>query len=168
MPNTDTPTDEQIREAQLARLNNDSREWYGVMTVWNAEAIAKRLQRLLAHKRYTFVAVNNGLDDASVPDVRASQQLNGHKASKGPGTPENISFSMLSENHAHIVVCDTYGVWGISSTSEDPWNHDDYKSPYVHFSLCYGNKFSVVHRAPAGHILRWVVAVEESTEKGVH
>ena len=154
--------DEQ-KEKQLNRLR-EGYTWYGVMTIWNAEAIADRLRKMLEGKQYTFVSDNDFFGPERPPEVRTSQYLHGHKNSEVAGDGFNVDFSMLAKDHAHVMVCDTYGVWSFSSTTEDQNNHEDYHQPYVHFDADYGvERFSVVHRALGGNLLRWVVMVERPT-----
>lgn len=155
-------SDQEWRDRQIDWINSE-RDWFGVMTLWNAEAIAKRLQRMLAGKKYTWVAVNSYFSESSPPEVRTGQYLRGSNSSKGPGTAENVSLSMSSEHHAHIGVCDSYGFWGLSSTTDDN-DSENYRQPYLVFECRRGNPMvSIVHQAPAGHLLRWVIAVEPCT-----
>lgn len=149
----------------LERLNSDG-EWFGDMTLENAEAIADRLRKMLTGRRFTFVSVNSGFSETSIPDVRNGQMLDGHVDSKGIGTGENVSFSMLADDHAHIVVCDTYGVWGLSVTARK--YEERYHQPYVKFArrtrYC-GESMAVIHRNGDGDILRWVVVVEHPADE---
>ncbi len=133
------------RDIVLSRIRDYDRRWFGVMTTWNAEEIANRLRVLLSGKLFTFVTVNGNMNETLPPEVRTSQ------------TMTSVQFSMLAPDHAHVVVNDSYGVWGLSSTTEDCFNVGDYKNPYFIFER---DSVAIVHRSMAGGLLRWVATVE--------
>jgi len=122
---------------------------YGMLTKGNIEDFVAVLREMLTGKRYTFVACNESRHFE--PEVRTSQRLeNGTN-----GTPFSVHHY---DGWASFGVCDTYGVWGCTTTWDDPKMYDaDFKNPYFVFDY---NKVTITHRAPAGHLLYWVVAVE--------
>jgi hypothetical protein len=69
--------------------------------------------------------------------------------------------------HAHFSVCDTYGVWGLSTSVPDQktaheMDRDDRSLTCVHFdkSRYDGGKIEITHYAPVGARLYWVVTIE--------
>lgn len=129
--------------------------WYGMLTIENLENVVDLLKQLLDGKKYTFVACNEFFDFK--PEVRTGQMVD-HK-----GATSGNAFSIWwdeKNNPPHyggFNVGDTYGVWGCSTTATDEVKHDN-ENPYFVFE---GNKVTITHKAPAGHLLYWVAAVEK-------
>ena len=145
----------QIQQREMERLN-----WYGVLTIGNIEQVVDMFRRLLTGKRYTFVAVNMyGNEDApgqliSRPGVRTSQRIEPDKAI----SKDAFSFWYGdNKEYAGFNVVDTYGVWGCSTSATDSFQVGDYENPYIVFEY---HKVLIIHRAPAGHLLYWVIATE--------
>ena len=95
---------------------------YGVLTAQNAEQFTEQLKTLLADKLYTFVAVNEmfGLK----PTIRVNQYLCKRSVTPGSyktfpdGDAENIHLnepSNILKDWRNITVCDSYGVFSIST-----------------------------------------------------
>lgn len=138
-------------------------EQFGMLTIGNIEQVAKKIKKKLKGQKYTFVAVNayfshpDPLDEqgfllsTNAPEVRTSQELTG-----------DVSIWFDKENdpprYAGFNFNDTYGVWGLSTSTNNP-NYDyEFKNPY--FVIEY-KTIRFYHRAPAGHFLAWVIAIEE-------
>jgi hypothetical protein len=143
--------------------------WYGDVTIENIKEVAEKMKSILSGKRYTFVAVNMyGVAGGwageqgqliSEPEVRTSQELK-------PGTNgDSLSVWFDKENssptYAGFNFCDSYGVWGLSTHIPSD-NEPHYNIPYAVFE--WGHKIKIAHRAPAGHILYWTIALEEATQ----
>lgn len=140
---------------ELPRIRSE-RDWYGYLTLENFQAIADRIRRLLEDRTYTWVACNEGLGNYR-PEVRTGQ-----RASK-------VEASLLAPDHGHLKVCDSYGVWGMSTslpTMGDAYalrSHDAAanRGAYLVFeSNRFGQQLAIEHFAPAGYRLYWTVAVE--------
>jgi hypothetical protein len=134
--------------------SNQTREiyglnWAGVLTLSNMEQVAELFKQLLEGKTYAFIACNEGYQNF-LPKVRTGQQLK--------GSTEAITV-WRSENRKYggIVIGDTYGVWGMDTNTDDAAYDGKFTVPYIHFEW---NKVTITHRAPAGHLLYWVAAVE--------
>lgn len=132
--------------------------WFGVATVWNIAAIHQRIQRMLAYKQYTFASHHAGYNSADSLDVRTSQILQGSIHSNKVGDPAHVG---LSDDSAHITVCDTYGVWGIH-TSTQSYDHKGYRNPYLVFDYDRsGEQLKIVHLNGYDEILVWRISVED-------
>ena len=146
---------------------NDIRQlnWYGMLTIDNIKGVVALFRQLLDGKRYTFVAVNMYGNEntpgriVSKIDVRTSQEVRHDKAKYGETF--TVWFDEQSDTpprFAGFNVCDTYGVWGLSTNTNETKHDHEFKNPYIVFEW---NKVSITHRAPAGHILYWTIAVED-------
>lgn len=129
--------------------------WFGVLTISNVEQVADLLRRLLAGKNYTWVATNEGY--AWKPEVRLSQRIK-------PGWPDKDPITVHQhETWAHLIVCDTYGVWSLSTHSLDGHYDGKFTDPYFSFER---DRVTITHRVPAGHLCHWLLVVEgEATEE---
>ncbi len=135
--------------------------WYGMLTISNVEEIANKINELLVGKQYTFVSVNMyGNVDVpgeliSRPEVRTSQYLKSESGrnslnvwrDKDNDTPKFAGFNFG----------DSYGVWGCSTNTDSPHYDHTYNNPYIVLEY---DKVRITHRAPAGHLLYWVIAIE--------
>jgi hypothetical protein len=107
---------------------NYDRQWFDHLNKDNVEAFVARLKALLAGQRFTFIAANDFFGTRT--EVRINQALEGHSVRPGHGNvppshetfplgdANNISFSVNrsgAHEWVHVIVCDTYGVAGISS-----------------------------------------------------
>lgn len=131
--------------------------WYGVQTIENTPEIVERLRDLLTGKKYTFVSTNDGFNPESRigVDVRTDQKLeNGTN-----GTPFSIWYDEKNDppRYCGFNVGDTYGVWGVHTSATETQYDPTFNVPYWVFDY---NQARVVHRAPAGHLLVWVIAVQ--------
>lgn len=127
--------------------NPDNLNWYGNLTIDNIEQVVGLLRKLLAGKKYTFVSVNEYF--GYKPEVRTGQEIEPQKATN----KDAFSFWYDKDNapplYAGFNVVDTHGVWGLSTSATE--------QPYLRFEW---NKVAIEHKAPAGHKMFWVVAVE--------
>ena len=142
-----------------ATLQDYERNWYGTQTIANTPLIAKRLEKMLTGKRYTFAATNDGFNPNSNIgfEVRTDQRLkDGSKVNvwqdKEQDPPRFAGFNFS----------DTYGVWGVSTSNTDSKYDPTFNAPYWVFEY---NQARVTHRAPAGHLLVWVVAVQSDDKE---
>lgn len=141
-------------------------QFYGSMTIENAEEIGLMIYEKLKGKQYTFASHNSGFSEQSplFLDVRVNQSLSDH-----PGNPSFHFWMGENGEYAGFNFNDSYGVWGISTSVNNPnirVNQDshmkyyfdpDYNAPYVVIDFM---DIRIVHRAPAGHILVWVISLE--------
>jgi hypothetical protein len=129
---------------------NTERQWSDYLTLDNIQDFAERLRALLANKRFTFIAVNNGRgDNNNSPDVRIGQQLQGRQRQgerRAPdGDASNICLSEATTleslsckgqfvklldgsvmKHQIVTVCDSYGVWSVSTVVTDKLIRESY------------------------------------------
>jgi hypothetical protein len=126
---------------------NTERQWSDYLTLDNIGGFTERLRTLLANKRFTFISVNSGRDNE--PEVRINQQLRGREPRGGRRSPDgdasNIalseaetleSFSCKGQfvtlvdgtvlKHQIVTVCDSYGVWSVSTTLTDKMLQESY------------------------------------------
>lgn len=141
----------------FAQVTDHDRNWFGTQTIENTPLIAKRLEHMLAGKKYTFASTNDGFQpDSRIGfEVRPDQKLKNGTS----GTPLStwVDEEQDPPRFAGFNFCDTYGVWGISTSAvNDKYDHT-FKAPYWVFEY---NQARVTHRAPAGHLLVWVIAVQ--------
>ena len=120
--------------------------WSGKLTVHNIEDVADRIWRVIEGKPYTFVA-NNEAHGGLRPEVRVAQQ-----ASKIRTWYEE------EKKFGGFHVDDSYGVWGCSTNAQDDAYEPAGENPYIEIT---DTRIEIRHRAPAGHKLYWVIAVEE-------
>lgn len=139
-------------------------KWYGMLTIDNINEVVGQIKEVIDGKKYTFVAVNmygNEQDPGrlvSQIDVRTSQEARHDKAKNGETFIVWFDEANNPPQFAGFNVCDTYGVWGLSTRTNSA-NYDyEFKNPYLSIDR---NKVSISHRAPAGRILYWVIAVED-------
>jgi hypothetical protein len=128
----------------FGRKEEYSLGWDGMLTIDNIENVVKLLEKLLTGKKYTFVTSNEFF--RYEPEVRASQRKSG-----------KINF-WKEKDYAGFNVADTYGVWGCSTNAKIEQYDHTFQNPYFVFEW---NKVKIIHRAPVGHLLYWLIAVEE-------
>ena len=127
----------------------------------NIQAVAKRLEAMLKDKRYTFVSTTDAHGPDRPPDVRTGQRL----------TPENTVDGKAVSFHDHgsygsVTINDSYGLMSFSAIPKEQ-ERQRYDIPWLSFGRREGcGQFTITHRAPAGHLLHWVIAVEESGDEG--
>lgn len=114
--------------------------WYGLVSHDNVSDVAQRLFTMLNGQLYTFVAYNDGFNPESNIglEVRVDEYL--ERSTYGPPI-------VLYTDNNHISVCDSYGTWGFGDGA------------YVKFE---GNSMKVIHKAPAGNNLIWVVKAQDA------
>jgi hypothetical protein len=133
------------------RLKSD-REWSGYLTLDNAEAVADRIRSMIgAGQPYTWVDANEM--GGYRPTVRTSQT-----AEKVDSTAKHLD---SGSPWAHLMVVDSYGVWGLSTTAADQKaaaTGEDRDQTYLSFER---RQLRIEHYAPSGNHLYWVVALED-------
>jgi hypothetical protein len=132
-------------------------EWYGTVNIDNIEEVATRLKELLTGKKFTTVHCYEYR--RFEPEVRLHQELT-------PGT-SGEAISLIHHHlkpggdkdhlHSQIILCDTYGVGGLSTTRIEPGYDHEFNSPYVVFEH---DKVTITDRAPNGLLYYAVYAVE--------
>lgn len=131
--------------------------WLGDLTLDNLQEVAEKINEMLTGKKYTFVSVNMMGNKSRPgyltgrPDVRTSQTLKDKQAmsfwfDKEQDPPQYGGFNFN----------DSYGIWGCS-VSANP-GEEPYSNPYIVFEW---TKVAITHRAPAGHLLYWTIALEK-------
>lgn len=146
------PSDEQTQQTERSKAMKEMNlNWYGMLTVENIERVADLLRQLLKGKRYTFVAANEFF--GFKPEVRTNQELKPSTT----GDPINVYYDKDGKRFAGFNVCDSYGVWGCSTSLQEEQYDHEFKNPYFVFEW---NKVTITHCAPAGHKLYWVAAIE--------
>jgi hypothetical protein len=112
----------------------------------------------LEGKKYCFVAQNYGFIEEGALSVRADQYLTNGR----DGTPMSVYFDKKENAYAGFNFFDSYGVWGCSTSKHDKelkygWD-SNFDAPYIVIDYA---QIKIVHRAPAGHILVWVLAIQD-------
>lgn len=137
----------------FAQVTDHDRNWFGTQTIENTPLIAARLEHMLAGKRYTFASTNDGFQ----PDSRIGFEVRPDQRLKDT-TNSNVWYDeQTPPRFSGFNFCDTYGVWGISTSATEDRYDPTFKAPYWVFEY---NQARVTHRAPAGHLLVWVIAVQ--------
>lgn len=155
MPDTETTQPPEVTDERMPydlkhlAADHDGREWWGCLTIENAEALKDRIERMLKGRLYTFVARNDGFL-AQCPEVRTSQKMR----------EAHVSCDDL----AHVSVSDSYGSWGIlsqiKSRAEGLRLSADERRTKGAYVVIRHDRIEIEHSAPAGHALFWVIAVE--------
>lgn len=138
---------------------------FGMLTVNNLEEVANRVYEFLKGKRYTFVAVNSffGRPDpvgdqgfvlsTNHPEVRTNQYLSG---------PPSVWYEKDTDNPSYrgFNFGDTYGSWGLCTATNEPQYDPSFNNPYYVIDYVTVRFY---HRAPAGHFLAWVFAIDQGS-----
>ncbi|MFB4275814.1 hypothetical protein ACBJ59_11015 [Nonomuraea sp. MTCD27] len=133
----------------------DGLPWHGLLAHDNFNLVTARIRALIGDgQRFTWVATHemSGLR----PEVRTSQTAKKIHTSSEPlddGTP-----------YVHLWVHDSYGVWGISTTTADQAaarNDDTRRQVVLHFERTRsGEQLRIDQHAPCGDQICWVIALE--------
>ena len=134
--------------SEIERLKS-GREWFGFLTLQNVDAVAGRIRSMIGDGQpYTWVACNEGLGNYR-PEVRTSQvaaKIRTHH----------------DDEHASVVVVDTYGVWSINTRLSDQdagvQREPDFSAPYLKITR---SQIQIEHKAPVGARLLWTIAVQD-------
>lgn len=138
-------------------------KWYGMLTIDNINEVVTQIKEVIDGKKYTFVAVNMYGNEnnpgrlVSDVDVRTSQEVRHDKAKNGQTFTVWFDDESPHPRFAGFNVSDSYGVWGLSTRTNSHDYDYEFKNPYI---VIDHDKISISHRAPAGHILYWIIAVE--------
>lgn len=134
----------------------NSWNWFGVLTIENLKDVAQVAFKMLESKKYTFASCIESLDHM---DVRPDQSLeNGTN-----GSPLSVWHDEIGDKYGGFNFCDTYGVWGLSTSARDGQPFDNYNTPYISFE--YDKTIRITQRNGYGNIIKWVIVVQRS-EKG--
>ncbi|MEV0382307.1 hypothetical protein [Nonomuraea sp. NPDC050643] len=142
----------------LQRLIN-GHDWYGFLALDNFDEVVSRIKMMIGNGQpYTWVATNEAFGLRA--EVRASmvaEKISVETSPHDDGTPRG-----------HVWVCDTYGVWGVSTTAPDQASaRDGGKSTCVFLNFertCYGEKLTIEHYVLAGDRVCWVIALEAARD----
>lgn len=148
-------------------LSEPDREWFCYLTVENAEHVAEHLRLILGGNEYVWAEMNDGLPGLGL------RVDTGRRLTPATNDPSGVTCH-LGDDHAHITVCDTYGVWGLTSgllvqppmmASDEDLDEDVAQARKWATAISWGRSASLQTRAyhfelrvPAGHRTRWTVA----------
>ena len=121
----------------------------GTVTMENIKGITDRLRGLLSRGPYTVVHCYEYKDFE--PEVRLHQELGGSVDG------DNVNLHFHSDDHAQVIINDTYGSGGFSTSQVGPEYDPDFKAPYVSFDR---GEFRIKHRAPNGLLILSVYVPE--------
>jgi hypothetical protein len=128
-------------------------EWYGTLTTKNADLVAALILRCLDGHKFTTVHCCEYKDFK--PEVRLHEQLEGGRDGV------NVSVHHHSETHAQIIICDSYGVDGISTTQTEGRYDPDFNAPYV---VVTPTEVRWTDRTPEGRLRHAVRKIEDERE----
>lgn len=147
------------------------RDWYGYLTLDNAEAVAARLRRLLDCKRFTFVKVNGGYRHW-YPEVSTGERL--------AGEGEGITHSVLGDgrhaiymHHSGSTGClytdapdgDTAHQRNIDACVPDSERRGDWLwDKNLTYARIKQDRAEIEHYSPGGNRLYWVIVLEGHEE----
>ena len=123
------------------------------LTFGNIEFVANLILRMLSGKKYTFVSVYEYKN--FVPETRLHQELK-----NGPNdSPLSIYFDTKSSpsQFAGFNFCDTYGVWGLSTSLKNDYYDTGFNTPHI---VVDWNSITITLRTPAGLLAHWQITVE--------
>jgi len=124
-------------------------EWYGVVTVNNIEDVANIIYDVLKGKTYTFVSVYEY--KRYEPETRTNQQLkNGTN-----GSPLSV---YKEDGFAGFIFCDTYGVWGLSTSNTNPAYDSTFHRPYV---VVQWDKVTISWRTGENKVAHWQITLQK-------
>ncbi len=129
--------------------------YYKTVTTKNIDEVAQKMREALEGNH--FVVVHCYEYKRFEPEIRMHQQLGGHRDSDGPGNGDNISVVHHGDAHAQLILCDTYGVGGMSTTQTEEGYDPDFNAPYI---VIDGGNIKITQRAPNGLLYYSVYAVE--------
>jgi hypothetical protein len=136
----------------MAHDEYHQQKWYGTVTTKNIDKIAEMMHWVLDGKKYSVVHCYEY--KRWEPELRIHQELGGSVDG------DDIKVHHHNGEHAQLLLCDTYGVGGFSTTcAEGGYVYDpDFQSPYV--VLEYGHTIKITQRAPNGLLFYTVYRVE--------
>jgi len=126
------------------------------VTTKNIDAVAERMRAMLANHTYTVAHAYEY--KGWRPEVRIHQQLEGSISYKPAGDGSHISVHHHNENHAQLIICDTYGVGDLSTTQTTDEYDPQFNAPYIEFDY---NKIAITQRAPNRQLFHTLYVVED-------
>jgi len=144
--------EEQRQDAQRA-MADEMTHWYGTLTTKNIDHVAKMIREVLAG--HTFATVHVYEYRQWEPEVRLHERLEGGRDGK------NVTVHHHSDTHAQIVLCDSYGVDGLSTTRTEDGYDPEFNAPYV---VIEHNEVRWTDRTPEGKLRHVARKVERPAE----
>ena len=131
--------------------------WHGGLTIENAEEVGNIIYKTLKGKKYCFVSQNYSSPEETATRVRVNQHLeNGKNGS-------SFDFWIDEEgSFAGFNFCDTYGVWGATTTFHDKemicgWD-STYHAPYI---VIEHHQVKIIQLNGHNDVICWVIAIQE-------
>lgn len=128
---------------------NDN-NWFGTVTMQNIDEVVRLMRLYLTGKKYTTVYCYEY--KRWKPEIRVHQQLRN-------GTDGQAISLHRRSDYAQVIVCDTYGVGGFSTSQNESKYDPDFMAPYISFE--WMNMIKVTQRAPNGLLFYTVYRVED-------
>jgi hypothetical protein len=126
--------------------------WSGVLTVHNISQVVKLLRDRLTGKRFTFITAMD--TNEYRPSARTDQALKPSVTgdpfvlwSRGSKDSESAGFN----------VCDTYGVWGLSTSAQEGNRNEPFVHPHITFDHY---TITMSFRSMSGNKIYWVIAIQ--------
>lgn len=124
--------------------------WYGTLTIDNIQEVADAILEKLSGKTYAFVSAYEYR--RYEPETRLNQRL--HNGTNG--SPLSVYYGENGD-YAGFNFCDTYGVWGCSTnTNQKNWD-SSYNNPYIVFDY---DQITITQRTPAGKLAYWQITID--------
>lgn len=128
-------------------------EWHDTLTTENANLVGALILRCLDGHKFTTV---HCLEYAGYkPEVRLHEKLHGGR------DDVNVSVHHHSETHTQIILCDSYGVDGTSTTQTENRYDPDFHAPYVTITP---TEVRWTDRTPAGKLRHVVRKIEDERQ----
>ncbi|HBI38182.1 MAG TPA: hypothetical protein DDY71_11105 [Spirochaetia bacterium] len=133
-------------------MNN--KNWFGTLTINNIELIANNILEILSGKKYIFVDVYEYLEYK--PHTRINQKLENGSS----GSPLSVYYDE-HKKYAGFNFCDTYGIWGCSTSTQEDRYDPSFTNPYI---VIEWNQITVKQKTPAGMMCYWQITVVEEDD----
>lgn len=125
--------------------------WSGTLTIENISTVVDKIKKLLDGKKYSFVAAYEG--------YRLKLELNQHQQLKSNYNENQVFFDKDASppRFAGFTFNDTYGVWGLTTNTNDDKYDGKYENPYIVISH---NEIKITHKAGSGALVHWLIQLE--------
>jgi len=132
----------------------DINHWSGTLGLENIQDVATAIEQKLCDKAYTFVSVYEYMNYK--PETRINQRLVRGKN----GSFMSLYFDDKNDppTFAGFNFCDTYGVWGLSTSQPQGGFDPTCEAPYIEFTH---TGITMNLRTPAGLWACWQITLEE-------
>ncbi len=121
-------------------------EFYGMMTLENAEQIMNFIYEKIKDKEYVFTSVNEGFKFGDHVEMRQTKLRSEPNFWTTDGDYSGFHFNEVGY------------IWMLSTSQKEPGYDHELKNPYV---VIEHKKIKITHRASAGHLLHWQILVIE-------